>query len=83
MTIARSLLGLCALGLAACAAPGDPPSGAPAPSATLSGTRWIGVVDPSADPIAELCRGQVVRIGDHQPERWCPEFGGNSRRSFR
>ncbi|HSJ97889.1 MAG TPA: META domain-containing protein [Myxococcota bacterium] len=42
---------LCALFLAACAAtPVAPPSAAGAPGAGLAGTRWVGVVEPAADP---------------------------------
>ena len=46
----RGLLAMCSMGLAACAAaPGPPPAAAPAaapgPAASLTGTRWVGVVE--------------------------------------
>jgi heat shock protein HslJ len=43
----RWLGGLCALGLAACAAAPGPGTAAAAP---LSGTRWVGVVEGNPDP---------------------------------
>ena len=55
MKIARALLWWCAVGMSACAAPSGPDgssSGAaprPPTAATLTGTRWMGVVDPSLD----------------------------------
>ena len=44
---ARALFVLCALGLAACAAPPGP--GAAASAQPLAGTRWVGVVEGSPD----------------------------------
>jgi putative lipoprotein len=45
----RWLVAMCALGLAACvAAPGT--GATPAASASLAGTRWVGVVGGDADP---------------------------------
>ncbi len=57
MRIARALLWMCAAGMSACAAPSTPdgssagsaPASAAAPPATLAGTRWMGVIDPSLD----------------------------------
>ena len=57
MKIARALLWMCAAGMSACAAPSTPDGSsagaAPLPtaplSATLVGTRWMGVIDPSLD----------------------------------
>jgi heat shock protein HslJ len=49
----RRLLGICAFGLAACAAPSDggPPASAPAPAPQpIAGTRWVGVVEGDPDP---------------------------------
>jgi len=52
MKLARGIGWMCALGLGACAVA---PSGADAPQApatpapSLTGTRWVGVVDPDAD----------------------------------
>jgi heat shock protein HslJ len=64
MRIAAGLLGLCTVALWACAA--EPPSGAAAPgapSATLAGTRWVGVTaDKAADP-RTVPRLEFVREG--------------------
>lgn len=46
MRIGRAIAWLCALGLCACAA--DPSSAGPS-HASFAGTRWVGVVDASAD----------------------------------
>ena len=45
--MARALAWLCAFGLGACAV--DPSSGAGSPGASLTGTRWNGVVDAALD----------------------------------
>ncbi len=59
MRIARALMGMCALGLGACAAAPNEPTSASPPSApaaasvapaSLVGTRWIGSAEKSADP---------------------------------
>lgn len=51
----RTLAWMCLLGLAACAAPGGPASGAASPaSAALGGTRWIGVADLPASTAPRL-----------------------------
>jgi heat shock protein HslJ len=63
MRIERSFLGICLIGLSACAA--APAGSAPAAAAgppTLSGTRWVGVVDASTDRRA-IPRLEFVREG--------------------
>ncbi|MGZ5102015.1 MAG: META domain-containing protein [Usitatibacter sp.] len=62
MTIGRSIAGLFALGLGACAAEPDAPAGAAAAAPSLSGTRWVGVVDASTDRRA-VPRLEFVREG--------------------
>ena len=56
MRIGRALLWICAVGVAACAAPANsggssqaPRAVAPASAAALVGTRWKGVADPPMD----------------------------------
>lgn len=60
MRLARWLVGFSAMGLAACAA--TPPGPGGAPSASLAGTRWVGVVEGNADP-RHLPRLEFVREG--------------------
>lgn len=63
MMIARPLLGICLAGLSACAAaPAGSASGAASAPPTLTGTRWVGVVDGSIDRRA-IPRLEFVREG--------------------
>jgi len=78
--IGRSFLGMFALGLCACAAaPGAPASSFSAAAASaapsLSGTRWVGVVDSSTDRRA-MPRLEFVREGRVTGFTGCNLFNG-------